>query len=147
MCDNQKNTQKKEHKMKLCKWKQPHKYLNKKSLPWQRIPLLDPSGTGSHQKYLAAARDFPLEQEKNNKKLELIIQDAVLTAGASSIIFWCLLCTLQSLSFRCRTFPCLSPNIQVIRKQGIDYLISGTAGNKKLRCTILPPITRPYCVI
>ena len=33
-----------------------------------------------------------------------------LTAGASSMIFWCLLCTLQSLSNRWMVFPCLSPN-------------------------------------
>ena len=33
------------------------------------------------------------------------------TAGASSMIFWCLLCTLQSLSKRWSMFPCLSPNI------------------------------------
>lgn len=47
----------------------------------------------------------------NNKKLKLYIQDS-LTAGASSMIFWCLLCTLQSLSYKYRMFPCLSPNIQ-----------------------------------
>ena len=37
-------------------------------------------------------------------------QHALHTAGASSMIFWCLLCTLQSLSNKCTVFPCLSPN-------------------------------------
>ena len=34
----------------------------------------------------------------------------VRTAGASSMIFWCLLWTLQSLSNRWSMLPCLSPN-------------------------------------
>lgn len=35
---------------------------------------------------------------------------SIFTPGASSMIFWCLLCTLQSLSNRYTALPCWSPN-------------------------------------
>lgn len=47
------------------------------------------------------------------KKVQSGKETVIFTAGASSIIFWCLLCTLQSLSYKWRTLPCLSPKTYI----------------------------------